>query len=128
MVAIQYAFSTLQNAATVVRKDPDYQPPADNTDFDHRGRLHRALDLLRDARDAVDVPEDDHDARPLKASARWPRSIPPSTPPEMRSARTGTDGALSRLRVQVQLDQDRRAAKRRRRLRNKGPAAITIAT
>ena len=69
MVAIQYAFSTLQNAATVVRKDPDYQPPADNTDFDHRGRLHRALDLLHDARDAVDVPEDDHDARPLKARA-----------------------------------------------------------
>ncbi len=69
MVAIQYAFSTLQNAATVVRKDPDYQPPADNTNFDHRGRLHRALDLLRDARGAVDVEEDDHDARPLKARA-----------------------------------------------------------
>lgn len=69
MVAIQYAFSTLQNAATVVRKDPDYQPPADNTDYDHRGRLHRALDLLHDAREAVDVEEDDHDARPLKARA-----------------------------------------------------------
>ena len=69
MEAIQYAFSTLQNAATVVRKDPDYQPPADNTNFDHRGRLHRALDLLRDARDHVDVPEDDRDARPLKARA-----------------------------------------------------------
>jgi hypothetical protein len=69
MVAIQYAFSTLQNAAAVVRRDPDYQPPADHADYDHRGRLHRALDLLRDAREHVDVEEDDRDARPLKARA-----------------------------------------------------------
>jgi hypothetical protein len=70
MVAIEYAFSTLQNTATVVRKDPDDEPPPDDHgDYDHPGRLHRALDLLRDAHDQVDLPEEDSDARPLKDRA-----------------------------------------------------------
>ena len=70
IVAVEYAFSTLQNAATVVRKDPADQPPADDENtYDHRGRLHRALDLLRDARDQADLEEDDRDARPLQNRA-----------------------------------------------------------
>ena len=69
MVAIERAFSTLKNASSVVRKDIHDEPPADHHSYDHPGRLHRALDLLRDARDQVDVEEADPDARPLRNRA-----------------------------------------------------------
>jgi hypothetical protein len=69
MVAIERAFSTLKNASTVVRKDIDDEPPADHHSYDRPGRLHRALDLLRDAHDQVDVEEHDPDARPLRDRA-----------------------------------------------------------
>jgi hypothetical protein len=69
MTAIEYAFTTLKNASTVDNKDPDDIPPADHTHYDYRGRLHRALDLLHDAYDNVNLAEDDPDARFLKARA-----------------------------------------------------------
>ena len=69
MTAIEYAFTTLKNASVVDNKDPEDIPPADHTHYDHRGRLHRALDLLHDAYSEVDMQEDDPDARFLKARA-----------------------------------------------------------
>jgi len=69
MTAIEYAFTTLKNASVVDNKDPDDIPPADHTQYDYRGRLHRALDLLHDAFDNVNLDEDDPDARFLKDRA-----------------------------------------------------------
>ena len=70
MVDIEYAFTTLKNAAEVVRKDvDDIPPPEDHNRYDHRGRLHHALDLLRDAYDQVDRGEEDPDARGQKHRA-----------------------------------------------------------
>jgi hypothetical protein len=70
MVAIEYAFTTLKNAADVVQKDSDDIPPVqDHHTYDHRERLHRALDLLHDAHDQVDRGEEDPDARGQKHRA-----------------------------------------------------------
>lgn len=70
MTDIEYAFTTLKNAAEVVRKDPDDIPPVqDHHTYDHRGRLHHALDLLHDAYDQVDRGEEDPDARGAKHRA-----------------------------------------------------------
>jgi len=69
MTAIEYAFTTLKNASVVDNKDPEDIPPADHAQYDHRGRVHRALDLLHDAYAEVDVEEENPDARFLKDRA-----------------------------------------------------------
>jgi hypothetical protein len=72
MVDIEYAFSTLQNASDVsVRSGDadDVAPPQDHNVYDHRTRLHRALDLLHDAYDQTNRGEEDPDARGPKHRA-----------------------------------------------------------
>jgi hypothetical protein len=69
MAAIRGAYQDLKGAAITDDKDIDDQPPA-NFDFsDHRGRLHRAMDLLRDAHDQLVKEEDNPDARGLRDRA-----------------------------------------------------------
>lgn len=69
MKDIRYAYQELKDAAIMDDKNIDEQPPADTTWYDHRGRLHKALDLLRDAHGEVDREEDDPMARGLKHRA-----------------------------------------------------------
>jgi hypothetical protein len=45
MKQIRYAYQALKDASIMDDKDIDAQPPADLTFYDHRGRLHHALDL-----------------------------------------------------------------------------------
>jgi hypothetical protein len=67
--SIRAAYQNLKDASIVDDKNIDDQPPA-NFDFgDHRGRLHHAMDLLRDAHNDVDHEEDDPAARGFKARA-----------------------------------------------------------
>jgi hypothetical protein len=66
---VRYAYQELKDAAIADDKDIYDQPPPDMTFYDHRGRLHKALDLLRDAHDQVDREEDDPMARGLKHRA-----------------------------------------------------------
>jgi hypothetical protein len=66
---VRYAYQELKDAAILDDKNIDDQPPADTPFYDHRGRLHKALDLLRDAHDQVDREEDDPAARGLKHRA-----------------------------------------------------------
>lgn len=66
---ISRAYQDLKDAAIVDEKDIHDQPPSDMTWFDHRGRLHKALDLLRDARRDVNGEEDDPEARGLRHRA-----------------------------------------------------------
>jgi hypothetical protein len=63
------AYEQLKEAAIIDERDINDQPPADMTYYDHRGRLHRALDLLRDAYRHVEHEEEDPAARGLKNRA-----------------------------------------------------------
>jgi hypothetical protein len=66
---IRVAYQELKDASLVDDKDINDQPPA-NFDFgDHGGRLHRALDLLRDAHDQIAKEEDNPAARGLRDRA-----------------------------------------------------------
>jgi len=67
--AIRAAYQNLKDASILDNKDIDAQPPSDMTFGDHRGRLHRALDLLRDAHNEVNREEDDPAARGFKQRA-----------------------------------------------------------
>ncbi len=67
--AIRAAYQDLKGASIVDNKDINDQPPADTNFYDHRGRLHHALDLLHDAHDRVSGEEDDPAARGLRARA-----------------------------------------------------------
>jgi hypothetical protein len=69
LLAIRYAYQTLADASAVDRKNIEDIPPADTNTYDHRGRLHHALDLLHDAHNQVNVEEDDREALGLKARA-----------------------------------------------------------
>ena len=67
--AIRAAYQNLADAAITDHKNIDDQPPADMV-FDARGgRLHRAMDLLRDAHNEVAREEDDAQARGFKNRA-----------------------------------------------------------
>lgn len=67
--AIRAAYQNLKDAAILDNKDIADQPPPD-MNFDRRsGRLHRALDLLRDAHNEVAREEDDPAARGFKQRA-----------------------------------------------------------
>jgi hypothetical protein len=69
MKQIRYAYQALKDASIMDDKDIDAQPPADMAFYDHRGRLHKALDLLRDSRNDVRGEEDDPAARGLRHDA-----------------------------------------------------------
>jgi len=70
MAAIEEAYQTLQNAAAIDRRNIDDLPPPDDSTYDQRGRLYRAVDLLRDAREQLDAAEFDSDARGLRDRAK----------------------------------------------------------
>jgi hypothetical protein len=67
--AISAAYQNLKDASILDDKDINAQPPADMTFGDRRGRLHRALELLRDAHNEVNREEDDPAARGFKQRA-----------------------------------------------------------
>jgi hypothetical protein len=67
--AIRGAYQTLKDASIVDDKNINDQPPPDFNFLDHRGRLHKAMDLLRDAHNAVNREEDDPAARGFKFKA-----------------------------------------------------------
>lgn len=69
MKQIRYAYQALKDASIMDDKDIDAQPPADMTWYDHRGRLHHALDLLRDAHNDVMGEEEDPAARGFRHNA-----------------------------------------------------------
>jgi hypothetical protein len=69
MKEIRYAYQALKDASIMDDKDIDAQPPSDMAWYDHRGRLHHALDLLRDAANDVRGEEDDPAARGLRHDA-----------------------------------------------------------
>jgi len=66
---IRAAYLELKTAAIVDDLDIDAQPPAGTTFYDHRGRLHRALDLLQQAHNQVDREEEDPASHGLKNRA-----------------------------------------------------------
>jgi hypothetical protein len=66
---IARAYQDLKDASIMDDKDIRDQPPADMTWDDHRGRLHKALDLLRDARGDVSGEEEDPAARGFRHHA-----------------------------------------------------------
>lgn len=66
---IRAAYQELKNASIRDGKDIDDQPPADMNFGDHRGRLHRAMDLLQEAHNDVSGEEEDPAARGLRARA-----------------------------------------------------------
>ncbi len=63
------AYQDLKDASIMDEKDINDQPPADMNYYDHRGRLHHALDLLREARNDVEGEEDDPAARGFRHGA-----------------------------------------------------------
>ncbi len=67
--AIHEAYQALKVAAIVDDKNIDDQPPADMVWGDHKGRLHKALDLLHDAHNEVAREEDDPAARGFRNDA-----------------------------------------------------------
>ena len=69
MKDIRYAYQALKDASIMDNKDIDAQPPADMTFYDHRGRLHHALDLLHDAHNDVTGEEEDPAARGFRHEA-----------------------------------------------------------
>jgi hypothetical protein len=69
MKQIRYAYQALKDASIVDDKNIDDQPPAQFNFYDHRGRLHRALDLLHEAHDDVAGEEEDPAARGLRRDA-----------------------------------------------------------
>lgn len=69
LAEIRTAYKALKDAAVIDDKDIDDLPPP-NFDFsDHRGRLHRALDLLHQAHDQIANQEDNPAARGLRDNA-----------------------------------------------------------
>lgn len=62
LIAIRYAYQDLKDASIVDDKDIDAQPPAQTNFYDYRGRLHHALDLLREAHHDIEGEEDDRAA------------------------------------------------------------------
>lgn len=66
---ISRAYQDLKDASIVDQKDINEQPPADTNFWDHRGRLHHALDLLREARADISGEEDDPAARGFRYGA-----------------------------------------------------------
>ena len=66
---IRAAYQELKNASLVDDKDIDDQPPANFAFGDHRGRLHQAMDLLKDAHDQIAREEDNPAARGLRDRA-----------------------------------------------------------
>lgn len=69
LIAIRYAYRDLKDASIVDEKDIDAQPPAQTNFYDYRGRLHHALDLLREAHHDVEGEEDDPAARGFRGRA-----------------------------------------------------------
>ena len=67
--AIRAAYQSLRDAAIIDDKNIDDQPPADMVWDQRGGRLHRAMDLLRDAHNEVGREEDDPAARGFKNRA-----------------------------------------------------------
>jgi hypothetical protein len=67
--SIRVAYQSLKDASIVDDKNIDDQPPPDFNFADHRGRLHHAMDLLRDAHNEVNSEEDDPAARGFKDRA-----------------------------------------------------------
>jgi hypothetical protein len=63
------AYQDLKDASIMDNKDIHDQPPADMNFYDRRGRLHRALDLLREARSDIQGEEDDPAARGFRYGA-----------------------------------------------------------
>jgi hypothetical protein len=66
---IRAAYLELREASVVDGKDIDDQPPADFAWGDHRGRLHKAMELLRRAQDEIGQEEDNPAARGLRNRA-----------------------------------------------------------
>jgi hypothetical protein len=83
-MAIRAAYQSLKDASIVDGKDIVDQPPPDMAFADRRGRLHRAMDLLRRAHDEVNGEEDDPAARGFKKRAIM----------QIDSAAKATDAAL----------------------------------
>lgn len=71
MNLIGRAYQDLKNASIIDEKDIRDQPPADMNFYDHRGRLHHALDLLREARKDINGEEEDPAARGLRRNAGY---------------------------------------------------------
>jgi hypothetical protein len=63
------AYQDLKDASIIDEKDIADQPPADFNFWDHRGRLHHALDLLREAHNDVQGEEEDPAARGFRHGA-----------------------------------------------------------
>jgi hypothetical protein len=63
------AYQDLKDASIVDEKDIADQPPADMNYYDHRGRLHHALDLLHEARNDIMGEEEDPAARGFRRGA-----------------------------------------------------------
>jgi hypothetical protein len=66
---ISRAYQDLKDASIMDNKDIADQPPADTNFYDHRGRLHHALDLLKEARGDVQGEEEDPAARGFRYGA-----------------------------------------------------------
>jgi hypothetical protein len=66
---IRAAYQELKDASIMDNKNIDDQAPADTNFYDHRGRLHRALDLLREAHNDVTGEEEDPAALGLRHRA-----------------------------------------------------------
>jgi hypothetical protein len=66
---IRRAYQNLKDASITDGKDIADQPPADMNYYDHRGRLHHALDLLHHAHEDVSGEEDDPAARGFRHKA-----------------------------------------------------------
>jgi hypothetical protein len=71
MNLIGRAYQDLKNASIVDDKDINDQPPANMNFWDHRGRLHHALDLLKEARRDINGEEEDPAARGLRRNAGY---------------------------------------------------------
>jgi hypothetical protein len=69
MNAVRAAYQELKNASIIDDKDIDDQPPAQMAFDDHRGRLTKAITLIREARSDINVEEDDREARGLRNRA-----------------------------------------------------------
>lgn len=63
------AYQDLKDASIMDSKDIYDQPPPDMNFYDHRGRLHHALDLLREARGDILGEEEDPAARGFRRGA-----------------------------------------------------------
>lgn len=67
--AIRAAYQSLKDASIMDNKNIGDQPPPDMNFEQRRGRLHKAMDLLRDAHNEVNREEDDPAARGFKQRA-----------------------------------------------------------